>query len=284
VTLLLFAEKYLILDFETTGLSPAQGSEVVETGAVRFEGGRVVATFQRLSRPRGAIPAAAMNVHGITDDMVADAPRFGEVLPELLAFWGERILVAHNAPFDRAFLLAALEQAGRPVPPNPVLDTVRLSRRLFPGLPRHDLETLCRTHHISRERGHRALDDALATAELLRILLERAHEEKLDTLAQLLALGEAPPPSRRGPAEVTLAAGEKALLEESITIGERIEITYLGRTGNETVRVIVPYRLDEIGGAFRLVAFDLTKDDTRTFRLDRIRAVRPVARGAGEPS
>ncbi len=271
---------YVVLDFETTGLSPARGSEVIETGAVRLEGGDIVDSFQRFSRPLAPIPPSATLIHGITDEMVRDEPPFTVLLPELLAFLGEHILVAHNAPFDFAFLNAALERTGRPALPNPVLDTVRLSRRLFPELVRHDLQTLCHAHRISREREHRALDDARATAELLRILLVRAHETGVATPDELQVAGTASGRafSRAARPTVALSPAARDLLEEAIVTGDRLEIRYLTRTGQEVRRPIVPYQLRAESVAPRLIAYDLERGTTRTFRLECVRDVsRPAA-------
>ncbi len=272
----LFDTTYVVLDFETTGLSPAKGSEVIETGAVRMEGGRETGAFEELSRPVSPIPAGATRVHGITDEMVAGCSHFSLALPGLLEFLGDATLVAHNAPFDRAFLDAAVRHLGLPTLTNPVLDTVRLSRRLFPELERHDLNTLCTVHRIDRGRGHRALDDARATSVLLRILLERASESGVAGVAELMQLGGAP---RRGapggapPEPVGIDAGQQAHLEEAIVTGGRLEISYVSVRGVRSRRHIVPYQIDGSGANPRLVAFDLDKEATRTFRLDRITRV-----------
>lgn len=277
---------YVVLDFETTGLSPAQGSEVIETGAVRLEGGDIAASFQRFSRPLGPIPPSATLIHGITDEMVRDEAPFSVVLPELLAFLAEHTLVAHNAPFDFAFLNAALERTGRPALPNPVLDTVRLSRRLFPELVRHDLQTLCRTHSIPREREHRALDDARATAELLRILLVRAHEAGVATLEGLQAAGGGSGRvfSRAARPLVVLSSAARDLLEEAIVTGDRLEIRYLTRAGREVRRPIVPYQLRAESVAPRLIAYDLERGTTRTFRLECVRDVTRLAAPLDSPA
>ncbi len=276
---------YVVLDFETTGLSASRGSEVIETGAVRLVGGEVSDRFHALSRPRLPIPEDALRIHGITNEMVAGEPPFSEVLPAFLAFLGEAVLVAHNAPFDRSFLDAALRHAGRPALPNPVLDTVRLSRSLFPEMGRHDLETLCREHRIERGRRHRALDDVVATATLLRILLERAGESGVRTLSGLLEIGGTPerPPTRE-PAEpnIRLDAAGQARLEEASITGDRIVISYLSAGGNRTRRAVVPYQFDAAGRSPRLVAYDLEKEATRTFRLDRILTVEEDGPEGGE--
>lgn len=267
--------RFVVLDFETNGLSASRGGEVIETGAVRLDDGRPAGTFHALSRPLLGIPAGATAVHGISSADVADAPRFREVLPDLLAFLEDRIVVAHNARFDRSFLDAAVESAGLPRLANPFLDTVRLSRGLHPHLDAHDLESLCVSHRIRRAARHRALPDALATAELLRLLAAEAAESGIDTGEKLLALAGV---DRRaaGPGAILLDEQEQVLLETASVTGDRLEIRYETTAGRLRPATIVPYSV-EARGAPRLIAFDLERGTTRTFRLDRVVAVRPLS-------
>jgi DNA polymerase III epsilon subunit family exonuclease len=270
----LLALPFVVLDFETNGLSASRGGEVVETGAVRVDGGEPGRTFHSFSRPRAPIPAGALAVHGIHDDDLAAAPRFGEVLPELLDFLGDRIVVAHNARFDRSFLDVAAEAGGRPRPDNAFLDTVRLSRGLHPHLDAHDLESLCVTHRIRRTERHRALPDALATAELLRVLLEDAEHAGVDSSRKLLALGGVGR-AERSAGGIVLDAEEQRLLEDASVTGDRLEIRYETTAGRLRPATVVPYTVEARGP--RLVAFDLERSVTRTFRLDRIVAVRALS-------
>jgi len=269
----LLALRFVVLDFETNGLSASRGGEVIETGAVRVDGGRAGETFHAFSRPLLPIPAGAFAVHGISDADVAAAPRFRDVLPALLDFLGDRIVVAHNARFDRSFLDAAAEEGGVPRPGNPFLDTVRLSRALHAHLDRHDLDSLCVSHRIRRAARHRALPDAAATAELLCVLLGDADDSGVDSPEKLLALGGVER-TRRTPGEILLDAEEQRLLEEAAVTGDRLEIRHETSTGRLRPATIVPYSVEARGP--RLIAFDLDRGVTRTFRLDRLVAVRPL--------
>ncbi|NNE44921.1 MAG: 3'-5' exonuclease, partial [Gemmatimonadetes bacterium] len=125
-------ETYIVLDFETNGLAPARGGEVIEVGAVRVERGRTTGTFDRLARSNHPIPPSAVGVHGITDEMIAGAPHFAEMVQDLLEFVGDAVVVAHNAGFDRRFLLAGAELVGARRPDNPFVDTLKHSRALDP--------------------------------------------------------------------------------------------------------------------------------------------------------
>jgi DNA polymerase-3 subunit epsilon len=269
---------FAILDFETTGLSPRR-AEVVETGAVRCRVGGARETFHALSRPSAPIPPGAVAVHGITDDMVAERPPFADVLPELREFLEGRVLVAHHARFDLGFLAAATRRAGWPRPPHDVWCTVRLSRRFFPALARHDLDSLCVTHGIRRGAAHRALDDACATADLLAILVERAQELRLP-LEELACLARPPRPAAPAPPRAWTDE-ERSLLEEAITTGDRVILDYVSRRGIRTSRQVVPYAVGEQGSGTRLVAYDLAAGRTRTFRLDRVVSLRAFGGSCG---
>jgi len=263
---------YVVLDFETTGLSPRH-AEIVESGAVQVDGGRIGESFHALSRPTRPIPASVTAIHGISDETVAAEPPFGEVLPSLLAFLGDRVLVAHHARFDCSFLDAATQRAGLHRPGNAILDTVRLSRRLFPHLDRHDLGSLCITHRIRRPRAHRALDDALATAELLGILLDRAEEEGMPREEVLLAGRPGSWRRPRGPARITLDPEEMERLRDAAITGDLLGLGYVSARGAQRRADVVPYRIDAAGAAPRLIAYDVAAGRTRIWPLERVTGV-----------
>ena len=122
---------FCVVDLETTGGSAAAGSMITEVGAVKVRGGEVLGEFQALVNPHQAIPPFIAVLTGITDSMVATAPRIEQVLPQFLEFAHGCVLVAHNAPFDVGFLRHFAEQQGRPWPRFEVLDTARLARRVI---------------------------------------------------------------------------------------------------------------------------------------------------------
>jgi DNA polymerase-3 subunit epsilon len=138
--------------------------------------------------PGRPIPAAASAVTGITDVMVRGAPRFAEFSDRVLAALAGRVFVAHNARFDWAFLTAELRRARDLALDGPRLCTVRLSRKLVPGLPSCGLDTLTRWFGFENPARHRAGGDALVTARLLSRLLGLAREAGARTLADLAAL------------------------------------------------------------------------------------------------
>jgi DNA polymerase-3 subunit epsilon len=179
---------FVIVDLETTGGAPADAG-ITEIGAVKVAGGEVLGEFQTLVNPGTAIPPFVAALTGITDALVAGAPRLDAVLPAFLEFLGPAVLVAHNAPYDTGFLTAACRLLGHPWPVTTVVDTARLARvALLPGeVPNCKLGTLARHFRATTDPTHRALDDARATTDVLHALLERAAGFGVATLEDLQA-------------------------------------------------------------------------------------------------
>lgn len=157
-----------VIDFETTGISPALGDRATEVAIVLTENGHVVDRFQSLMNAGVPIPAFITQLTGITTAMVRAAPPAGAVMAEAARFVGSAPMVAHNASFDRRYWVAELARAGVPAP-QPFACTVLLSRRLYPEAPNHKLGNLVDFFQLPRAgRAHRALADAEMAAELLQ--------------------------------------------------------------------------------------------------------------------
>jgi DNA polymerase-3 subunit epsilon len=180
--------EFVIVDVETTGWLPDEAG-ITEIGAVRVGGGRVRAEFCTLVNPGGAVPADIAALTGITDAMVAGAPPAATALPRFLAFARGCVLTAHNAAFDVGFLSAACASSGLPWPAFPVLDTVTLARLVLgeAEVPDCKLRTLAEFFGAQTLPCHRALPDAMATAEVLLALLRRLAAAGVRTLAELSA-------------------------------------------------------------------------------------------------
>jgi len=163
---------FIVVDVETTGWL-AEDAEITEIGAVRLCGGQLIGEFSSLVRPAGSIPADVTTLTGITEGMVSRAPLAAPALRAFLAFAGEGVLVAHNAPFDLGFLTAASAASGISWPVYPVLDTALLARILLgpDDVPDVRLSTLAEYFTTRTRPCHRALPDARATAEVLTSLL-----------------------------------------------------------------------------------------------------------------
>ena len=165
---------FCVIDLETTGGSPGT-DRITEIGAVRLRGGECLGTLQTLVNPGCAIPPTICVLTGITDSLVSKAPRIEEVLGSLVDFIGDAVIVGHNVGFDVGFVQAALERDGRDRLENSTIDTVGLARRLVRDeVPNCKLGTLAERFCLPHRPSHRGLDDALATGDLLHLLLERA--------------------------------------------------------------------------------------------------------------
>ncbi|HZU79685.1 MAG TPA: exonuclease domain-containing protein [Acidimicrobiales bacterium] len=186
----LFDVRFVVLDVETTGGAP-DCAALTEIGAAAFRGGECLGIFDTLVHPGCPVPPFITELTGITDAMVADAPSVETVLPDLVRFLDGAVLVGHNVGFDIGFLDAALGAQGRPVLEGPVVDTLALARRLVrDSVPDCALHTLAGALHLEHRPAHRALADALATADLLHRLIEAATGYDVFTLGDLLAVPE----------------------------------------------------------------------------------------------
>jgi DNA polymerase-3 subunit epsilon len=155
----------IVIDTETTGLNPLTGDRVVEIGGVElFNHVPTGRHFHKYINPDRRMTEEAFQVHGLSDDFLADKPRFAEIVDEMIGFFGDATLIAHNAPFDVQFLNFELEKARRPNLSNKIIDTVELAREKHPGA-RVSLDALCKHYGIDNSR--RTLHGALLDSEIL---------------------------------------------------------------------------------------------------------------------
>jgi len=179
----LYESDFVVVDVETTG-AKTPPCRVTEIGAYRVRQGRIVAEFQTLVNPETIIPPFIVQLTGITNEMVKDAPIFADIAHAWLDFADEAVLVAHNAPFDVRFLnheIARVFPGRRMI--NSHLCTVKLSRRIFPGLLNYRLHTVAEHFAIQILNRHRAADDALATAEIFLHMLDRLNQHGVRDVA-----------------------------------------------------------------------------------------------------
>lgn len=168
---------FVVVDVEATG-AKTPPNRLIELGAYRIRGGRIVDKFSQLVNPEIPIPRFVVTLTGISNEMVRQAPVFADVAPKWLDFVSDSVLVAHNAPFDTSFLnheISRVYPGHRMV--NPHLCTVRLSRRVLPHIANHRLDTIADHFSIPILSRHRAGSDALATAEIFLFLLSRLEED-----------------------------------------------------------------------------------------------------------
>ena len=155
----------IILDTETTGLSPELGERMCEVACIKIDKNlKIIDTFQEYLNPQRRVSPKAFEIHGLSDDFLAEKPLFTAVVDNFLNFIGSSPLVIHNAPFDVKFLNSELNHANRPSLNNQVIDTLPIAREMFPN-ERVNLNELCDRFNISRE--NRVLHGALIDCELL---------------------------------------------------------------------------------------------------------------------
>jgi DNA polymerase III epsilon subunit family exonuclease len=185
---------FVVLDLETSGASPKSGSAITEIGAVKVCGGQVLGTFKTFVNPGTSLPPFITELTGITDEMLVDAPRIESVLPLLFEFLGSdksTVFVAHNAPFDLSFLKASAALHGYEWPNFRVIDTVKAARFVLTkdDVANYQLGTLAVYFRTEIAPNHRALDDALATVDVLHGIIERMGTFGITTINQMLNAG-----------------------------------------------------------------------------------------------
>ena len=169
---------FAVLDLETSGGSPRLGAGITEIGVVKVQGGEVLGTFQSFVDPGHPLPVFITQLTGISDEMLISAPFIDEILPTLFEFLGsaeETVVVAHNSPFDLSFLKAASLTHEIAWPDYLTVDTARLARAVLDPdeVVNCKLSTLSDFFGSTTSPSHRALDDALATVDVLHALIER---------------------------------------------------------------------------------------------------------------
>ena len=217
-------------------MSAGSGDAITEVGAVRYRGGERIGTFQTLVNPGAPIPPMITHLTGITEAMVGPAPTIEAVLPSLLEFVGDAVIVGHNVGFDLRFLRAATERLAYPTLTNRVVDTCSLARRLVRDeVSNCKLQTLATQFHLANTPRHRALDDALATGDLLHLLLERAAGYGVLGLDDLLEL----PTIGRHPQAAKLKLTNDLPRTPGVYVfrGASREILYVGKATNLRARV-----------------------------------------------
>jgi DNA polymerase-3 subunit epsilon len=164
----LFKTPLVVLDFETSGQAPHQGARITEVAAIRIEGDTITDRYCSLVNCGVRIPYFITELTGITQKMVDSAPPAAQVVPDLLRFIGSDTLVAHNAAFDEGFLKSEADRAGIWPEYDGVICTVKLMRRVFPGLASYSLGKLAASLGVRFQgAAHRAEADAQVTAELM---------------------------------------------------------------------------------------------------------------------
>ncbi|MEK2646665.1 exonuclease domain-containing protein [Bdellovibrio sp. BCCA] len=167
---------YVAFDTETSGAYPI-GYDIVEFGAVKWYKGKEVDRLQFLLKPRELMSDFIIGIHGISNEMVKDAPLMSEKIHEIHAFFKDSVVMAHHAPFDMGFVSIDFEKARLPLPSEPALCTSLLSRKWIHGVENHKLQTLVKHMAIDGGQAHRAYDDAKACLHVALGCFQKMGEE-----------------------------------------------------------------------------------------------------------
>ena len=163
---------FVAFDTETSGKYPLV-AEIVEVAAAKWRNGKIIETFQTFVRPNRPMGEAVINIHHITNEMVADAPRIESILPRFDSFIKDTVLIAHHAPFDMGFIAYEYEKLRMPFPESKVLCSCLLARKAFPESVNHRLATLVSLFNVKVDQAHRALDDSKACLEVALHCMEK---------------------------------------------------------------------------------------------------------------
>ncbi len=179
--------RFVVMDLETTGFTYVNGDEIIAVGAVVVKGGKVKREecFHQLVYPYRLVPGKVVELTGIGREMLVGCPSFFGVLPQLLEFIGNSVIVGHYVHFDLGFINAKLKKCCGTKIQNRALDTSLLARALHPVWDNYSLDNLLAFYHIEPVGRHTALGDAILTAQLFVNLLARLKEQKVCTLTDL---------------------------------------------------------------------------------------------------
>ena len=172
--------EYCVLDLETTGIS-YKTEKITEVGIIKYKNGEVIDEFECFVNPEKPIPPKVVEITHITDDMVKDADTIDKVIPKIIDFIGDSVLVAHNADFDIGYLKYNFEKYGYKLE-NTYIDTLRLAKAIFPDLKKYKLGLIADALKIKVDVAHRALDDVKTLVAVFKVMIERTKEEHGKTI------------------------------------------------------------------------------------------------------
>jgi DNA polymerase-3 subunit epsilon len=233
--------EYSVFDFETTGTS-ARFDKVIEIGAVKVKNGKIVDTYQSFINPGRTIPEFITNLTGITNNDVQNAPYFEDIIQDLINFFGDTILTAHNLQFDYSFLKNEFQSAGIELIDNPSICTLRLARKVYPNLKSKSLGSLTSHLKIMHKNVHRGLGDATVTSKLLLKMFKHLREEyNVETVSDLINFQSFPSSKK------SFRIIKKKLASDFVSMPDKPgvyffkdkneQIIYIGKARNLTKRV-----------------------------------------------
>lgn len=258
-------KEFVILDVETTGLSPLSGDRIVEIGLLKIKDEKITARFEALVNPGREISYGAFLVNRITQEMLQGAPEVHTILTDVLDFIGGFCLVGHNIKFDLGFLNHELSLAGySPLGDILAIDTGKMARSLLPELGSYALGNLAYSLNISPENHHRAMGDAQITFKVFKKLLHIAKSKNIyhpDTLSYLFGIQK--PSLRRNHSKMQL-------IRQALEAKKRLNLVYFGAESGMTQRQVTPLELVGSGRQATLIAFCHLRNEERNFKIERI--------------
>lgn len=260
---------YVAFDTETSGAYPI-GFDVVEFGAVKWHKGQEIGRLQFLLKPRELMSDFIIGIHGITNDMVAEAPLMNEKVQEIREFFKGAVVMAHHAPFDLGFMALEFEKALLSLPSEPALCTSLLSRKWIHGVENHRLQTLVKHLAIDGGQAHRAYDDAKACLHVGLACFDKMPAGT--TLAQAIK-------SQMKPLwwkDYSLIAGANSDIKnliEAIEKKKRVDLVYEGGSNKGEVRQVEPIGIVRNPDGDYLMATCMREKTNKRYYLTRVKDV-----------
>lgn len=259
----LYDMTFCALDLETTGPSPIF-HKIIEIGIIKFSFQKIYEEYSTLINPHTAIPKDTIKIHGITDNMVIDAPNIKDVLSKINDLMSDSILVIQNPSFDLSFLDTAYRDNGHKLINFEAFDTVKLSKKTFPHMTNHKLSNMCSFLGL-KINLHRALPDAQVCMEIFKNIISKKDPEKAWTLKNLYDYhGKQIKPG------IKRKKISNRKIFKGIESGKVIQIDYIDNDGNETTRKILPFEFVKYGKKSFISAFCYLRNGNRYFSAERI--------------
>ncbi|MDX9993298.1 MAG: exonuclease domain-containing protein [Anaerolineales bacterium] len=257
--------RFAFLDLETTGLSPWFGDRVCEVGIVLTEGKRIKHSFQQLVNPQRPLSPAAASTNRLNDAELALAPTFPEIIRQIEAMLKDAVVVCHNASFDLQFLDEEYRRAGQELQITNLIDTLLLARNHF-SFPSNSLTNIASEFEIQNPEAHRALADALTDKNIFFAMMELLLQNG-NRLEDFIGVYNSPAWPKD---EIHLPTD----LAEAIKSKQRLQLDYVDKNGERSTRQITPIDVRGLSDYIYLRAHCHLRHDERTFRLDRIVALK----------
>jgi len=259
--------EFTIFDTETTGLEPQAGDRVVELAAIRFKGEEKLAVFSSLVNPEREVSPGAFAVNKISKEMLRDAPKIAEIMPEFFKFIAGSCICSYNASFDLEFMQNEARIIKSEFPKEIiVLDILKMARRLLPKLERYALWFVVQHLGIKQQQQHRALSDVEITWLVFKHLKEKLISQGVGDFGNFSRLFSLNPQFLQN-----INAQRIAEIEEAIAREMKLKIKYLSSVNAQvTERQVIPKEIRQERGASYLVGYCSLRNEERSFRIDGI--------------